>query len=418
VKRSQTKGNNQSILLSTLCDEVFSQYRRQYGLLPFRIEKDGARPDYPRRHLENLPALAKARANALQESERWGESYVSFLMPNVMFWVVPIEMNQRILGAVVGGVVAVDNDPYSHIETVNHLVTHGAPRAEAIRYVNALPVWEMQHKMREASEFLFKLFYQVSGWQPVYLQKNHARMVQQRQIAEEIHSLKKGLHAASPVDEERRLLSLMKAGDLRAARGELNRTLGIMFSQTANVSLLRAQAVEMMGYLVRAAVEDNAAMGALIEKNHRWMTQLIEADDFENLSRSLQEALDDFMQNMALQGHSKTGESASRALAWLSDHFHENVTLAQMAKAVGLSSSRAAHILKEGTGKSMLQHIHRLRVQEAQRLLERSDMSSSEIAYEVGFSDQSYFIKQFRRWMGVTPSKYRRMLATSLRPAS
>jgi len=49
-----------------------------------------------------------------------------------------------------------------------------------------------------------------------------------------------------------------------------------------------------------------------------------------------------------------------------------------------------------------------MRIQEAQRLLEQSDLACTEIAYEVGFGDQSYFTKQFRQITGTTPAKHRR----------
>ena len=78
------------------------------------------------------------------------------------------------------------------------------------------------------------------------------------------------------------------------------------------------------------------------------------------------------------------------------------------ADAAGLSTFRIAHLLKEATGKTALQNIHYLRIQEARRLLETSDMSCTDVAYETGFGDQSYFIKQFRKWMGITPAKYRK----------
>jgi len=404
------KKNKPTILLDEVLEEVFSLYEKKYGLKPFIVEKDGRNKSFTKKHTANLPVVVKARAYALQEAVRWGEPYVAFLVPNVVFWVVPVERDEKILAAIVGGEVAVDRDPYSHIETVNHLVANGSSRDDATRYINSLPVWESQEQTRDAAEYLFKLFYQLSGWRPVMLERNHARQIQQRQIAEEIHSMKKGLHASSPLDEERRLLSLMKAGDTRAARGELNRALGILFSQTANLMLLRAQLVEMMGYLVRSAIEDNPAMESLVASNHRWMTCLIEADDFEELSRVVQESLDDFMGKMALHGHTRSGKTVAKILDWLGDHYHEEVTLARLGKEVGLSPFRVAHIVKAETGKTMLQHIHRLRIQEAQRLLEQSAMSCSDVAYEVGFSDQSYFIKQFRKWMGITPHRYRKMI--------
>jgi AraC-like DNA-binding protein len=36
-------------------------------------------------------------------------------------------------------------------------------------------------------------------------------------------------------------------------------------------------------------------------------------------------------------------------------------------------------------------------------------MNCTDIAYETGFGDQSYFIKQFRKQMGITPARYRRL---------
>ena len=67
-----------------------------------------------------------------------------------------------------------------------------------------------------------------------------------------------------------------------------------------------------------------------------------------------------------------------------------------------------AHLARELTGRSIVQTIHEVRVSHAQRLLAQTGKTCTEIAYEVGFCDQSYFIKQFRSVTGVTPARYRR----------
>lgn len=406
------KPSKKIILPAELPEEVWAKvvsgYQKRFGLVPFWIQKDGTNPQYAKSHIANLPILVKARIHALEESIRWGETHTEFLLPNVIFWVVPVEHKNRVIGGIVGGEVAVDDDPFSKIEAVNHLAANKCPRDAAICYVNQLPVWEEQTETRKAGEYLFQLFYQHSAWETNFLFHNHIKQVQQRQIAQEIHVQKKGLHSAASIDEERQLLSMIKAGDLRSARKTLNRTLGIMFNETANLPLLRAKSIEMMGYLVRAAVEDNPAMGGMIEKNHQWMMRIIEGGDFEDIAQALLDALEDFMRSTAIQGHSKPGESLLKVLSWLNEHYHEPVSLAQAAKVVQLSPYRLAHILKKSTGKTLLEHLHSLRIQEAQRLLEHSQLSCAEIAYEVGYNDQSYFIKQFRKLMGVTPSRYRR----------
>jgi AraC family transcriptional regulator of arabinose operon len=78
-----------------------------------------------------------------------------------------------------------------------------------------------------------------------------------------------------------------------------------------------------------------------------------------------------------------------------------------VARTVGLSPFRLSHVVKDFTGRSVLQIIHQVRIRHAQHLLERSAKSCAEIAYEVGFSDQSYFIRHFRRQTGTTPRRYR-----------
>ena len=75
-----------------------------------------------------------------------------------------------------------------------------------------------------------------------------------------------------------------------------------------------------------------------------------------------------------------------------------------------MSTWRLEHLVRQHTGKTVVQLIRLARVQAAQRLLEHSEHSCAEIAYEVGYVDQSYFIEQFYKLTGLTPARYRRAL--------
>jgi AraC-like DNA-binding protein len=95
------------------------------------------------------------------------------------------------------------------------------------------------------------------------------------------------------------------------------------------------------------------------------------------------------------------------ALDHIQNHFREKLTVDAVAAAVGLSASRLSHLVKQYTGRTVLQIVQQMRIQHARHLLERSSMSCTEIAYEVGFNDQSYFTKHFKRLTGTTPARYR-----------
>jgi AraC-like DNA-binding protein len=406
--------------MAILSKEVFGRiekkYRDVYGLGIQEIKLNGIYPHYGHEEIPNLPVLAHARAYGLSESVRWGEPYLFFLVPNVVCWIVPLVENFTVHGGLIGGEVVVDRDSYEQIETINHLAASNCPRSVAEKYVSGLPLLD-QEQSRQAAEFLFELTYNETGWDPALLRRNREKAGRQRQIAEEIHRRKQGARDRTLIDDERTLLSLMKAGDQKGARRELNKMLGALFSHTADIRLIKAHVIEMMGYLVRSALEDSPHMSSLIGKNHAWMTEIIDADDFETLTNVVADSLDDFMRNIYIHGHSRTNEAVARILDFLSENFHEPVTLEMLSEKIGLSTFRISHLVKEQTGKTVLQHIHQLRVKEAQRLLEQSDMSCTDIAYETGFGDQSYFIKQFRKWMGITPARYRRLCSSRKRPA-
>ena len=397
-----------SILSKRLFGLVANDYRKVYGFDICMSDCDG-RVVMPAvsNPIENLPALCQLRWHNLNESLRWGEPQVFFVAPGIMSWIVPMVDKTELKGGLCGGYILLEDDPQSLNASVNYFVGEGAKRKDAQAFVRGLESFE-QERVREAVDYLHEVFYQYSGWQPLELKRNRDQMMQQRQIAEEIHQRKVEQNRAYPYDDERILLSLIRVGDRAGARKIFNKMLAAMFLYSPKQVVVRARAVEMMGYLVRAAVEDSPLMEPLMERHMKWIEQIVETKDFDDLCNVLMEALDDFMNSIFLQGVSPVSPAVGRALDYIAANFTEPVSLEEIADAAGLSTFRIAHLLKEATGKTALQNIHYLRIQEARRLLETSDMSCTDIAYETGFGDQSYFIKQFRKWMGITPAKYRK----------
>ena len=396
-----------AILSKRLKDEVGRAYRRAYGLRPQWLAPGGWPLDAPPREpVDHLPAFVATRAHALQESLRWGEPYIFLLLPGLISWMIPLVRGREIIGGLSGGQVLTDGEPEGRILLAGHLSEAGCASAAARAYARALPVWP-QPRPREAADFLFREFYARSGWEPELLEERREKALQQREIAEEIHLRKERGITSYPADKERTLLSLIRSGDRRGARRVLNRMLGGMFLSSPNVAVVRARCIELMGYLVRTAVEDSPYLEPLIEKNHQWMAKLVETSDFETLAHGLKRALEDFIDNIYYYGYGPSNHKVNAALDYIARHYTETIRLADLAGHVGLSTYRLSHLMKEATGRTALQHVHRLRIQQAQRLLEQTSQSCADIAYEVGFGDQSYFIKQFRKLTGIPPLKYR-----------
>ncbi len=399
--------------------DICRTYRKHCGLTARLISVNGQlapgmkKPEM----LFFLKSAAQMNAFCLQEAVHWGEPYIFSWAPQVVSWVIPMIDDRTIRGGILSGpvisakgssgVTSADAQAAIHEESVRGLAERGMRAEAAGKYIKALPR-RTTSQIRGAALFLQETFYQVSGWKPLLLEENRLKALQQRQISYAIEEQKKSGQTAYPVDKERMLLSLIKVGDQNGAKRLLNEMLAAMFLFSPRLPLLRARAIEMMGYLTRAAVEDCHLMEPLIERNHQWMQQLIKSSDFETLSHVLMQALDDFMEGIYAQGFNCYNPKASRALDYISRHYTTNISLDDLAREMGLSKFRVSHLVKAHTGRSVLQHVMRLRIQKAQQLLARTSMPCAQVAAETGFCDQSYFIKQFKRIAGVAPAKYRR----------
>ena len=85
---------------------------------------------------------------------------------------------------------------------------------------------------------------------------------------------------------------------------------------------------------------------------------------------------------------------------------------AQLAALVNLSTSRFRHLFKEETGRTMNQYLRERRLERAEILLRTTFLSIKEVMSEAGVSSMSHFVQYFKERYGVTPSGYRKQLAT------
>ena len=76
------------------------------------------------------------------------------------------------------------------------------------------------------------------------------------------------------------------------------------------------------------------------------------------------------------------------------------------AKYANLSTSRFYFVFKQSTGVSPVEYMNKLKINQAKELLKNTDSSVSEVSEAVGFSDQNYFGRVFKHYVGISPKKY------------
>lgn len=111
-----------------------------------------------------------------------------------------------------------------------------------------------------------------------------------------------------------------------------------------------------------------------------------------------------------------TGSSASqyvdKAMQYIQYNYSRSIDVTDIAAHVGVSRSHLYRVFVKHLGISPNDFLIRFRINEACSLLRKRSLSIGEISFSVGFADQLYFSRQFKKIKGVSPSKYLESLGT------
>ena len=110
----------------------------------------------------------------------------------------------------------------------------------------------------------------------------------------------------------------------------------------------------------------------------------------------------------ACSGRSGAEESVHQAIAYLREHYREDIDIGTLASSLGFHSAYLTRLFNRYVGDPPLKYLTSIRIHEAQKLLTTTSLSISTIGEMVGYPDQIHFSKTFRKATGVNPSAFRR----------
>lgn len=94
---------------------------------------------------------------------------------------------------------------------------------------------------------------------------------------------------------------------------------------------------------------------------------------------------------------------------YIHKNYRDKIKLTDICSAGNVGKSKCTVLFEKYYNVSPIEYVKNYRIEQGARLLTLSDMPITEIAYEIGFTDGSYFSKAFTEKVGITPIKYRRI---------
>ena len=231
----------------------------------------------------------------------------------------------------------------------------------------------------------------------------------QTAISEQIHEHKKrNIPLAYPYEKEQELVRQIKVLDTEGAQTTLKYLFNeILLIESGKLEIIKARVLELVTILSRAAVEGGASLEKIFGLNLDLITELNAIDSINVLSSWVTKIIDHFSKNIFNQIYSGDSYLISQALEHTHANYMNKLTLKKLSDYLHVSESYLSKLFKRETGTGFTQYLNEIRIKHSQELLTTTKMSIVEVALYVGYEDQSYFTKVFKRQVGLTPKKYR-----------
>jgi two-component system response regulator YesN len=349
------------------------------------------------------------RQRAVEIAAEMGQSYITICHAGIVLVCVPVVDRDTVHGGMFFGKCLWEPATQGLIEDMESRLRgiEVGPQAMS-KSLRKLPVVRGR-QIHRAAEFLFDLLYEVGGFDARAIRWRRQRSEQQSEIGEFIQERKKlGAKWQYPLESERALLQKVKIGDRTGAKEMLNSILGtILFKDIGDLGILKARLLELLSVLSRSAVEGGVDIDTMLEKNLAYVNKVMQIDDQEDLCAWISAALNEFIELVYSSQDARKMTQIRPAIDYIHAHYDEPITLAEIAKASHLSVSRLAHLFKEQMGITLIDYVTGARIEQAKELLLGTDQSCTEICFQAGYTNHSYFTRTFKSLVGMTPRQFR-----------
>ena len=345
-----------------------------------------------------------------QRAQKLGEAYIFSCHANLNHIAFPLINQGDLLGSVIIGPFLMDTPDSTLVSDLADR-QHLSPALSLELYdeLGGLKIFPPA-KANQLKKLVDHLLSPLMPGERALLLETQQKMSQQARINETIQLYKEEKPNQSLgylYKKEKQLLQKLRMGTVQEVKGLLNDLIGyVLFSEGGHLDAVRIRAIELTTLLSRVAIDGGAKTDSIFQLNNQFLSRLYQEQELEDLCLLMQEVLDSFM-NAMFHDKDKGNPYIRNALRFMADNYSAHLELAQVAEYVGLSPSYFSTLFREVVGVTFREHLSRIRVEESKYLLLSKKYSLADIAVSMGFPDQSYYCKVFKRVVGVTPGKYR-----------
>lgn len=165
-----------------------------------------------------------------------------------------------------------------------------------------------------------------------------------------------------------------------------------------------------------AAIEANAPYYKLLDLTDEHIRQAEKLENAFQIFELMKTTLIEFAHAVKISRVRTHCKAIRQTLDYIDAHFDEKITLEMLAEHTGLSTFYLSSLIKKETGLILTDNVNAVRIEKSKKLLLDESLNVIDVAHRVGFGYQNHFSTVFKKFTGLTPSEYVKVMSKGVEP--
>jgi two-component system response regulator YesN len=204
-----------------------------------------------------------------------------------------------------------------------------------------------------------------------------------------------------PMDKEKQLYEKIIRCDEEAAILILDQIVDWIINASNSLDEIKLKVYDLTVVMIRTTIQE------LNGDRLRYYDSLHSAGNIEMIRFQIKGVLAEIIEELNLHRLDKTGALIEKVCEYIHANYMKEIKLEEMSNMINYSSYYFSKMFKYYQKQNFIDYVTNVRVEKAKELLRASQLSIKEISYLVGYADQNYFTRVFKRIENITPTDYR-----------
>lgn len=352
------------------------------------------------------------RLFSTQLSYEMGEAYIYYCPAGLVHIAVPVVLDSKYHACAVAGPLAMGGADDRLLDRALDLNKTQPGSLTKIALFTAKMQKFLPNQIQHLSNLLYSVvLYSQKSWQDY--EEINRRHRQQMDMGEMVWNRKQTAAESAPhtyVELSQQLTQLLLEHNEDAAMICLDELLNeLILVEGGSFDSIKIRIFELYISLAKKAMENGISQRKIFGGEFSLLNTLNNLDYLEDLTQWAQEMVRFFIYDV-FAGLSPVSNITSQAVSYIAAHYMEKLTLRDLASRLFVSDSYLSKLFRQEMDTSFNDYLNKTRIEHSIDLMQQTDLPLLEIAGMVGFDDQSYFTKVFKRTTGKTPRQFKNEL--------